>query len=348
MNWLGDADATVMAAVLHGAFGIDVAAVDETTLPSEGTGVSAQWRIIAADDKPFDVAFFRSSRDVARATLAADVSEHCRAQGLPVPTTVADLKGHLVFPTDNGGGYSVTEPLPGAKMPVPMNVSSARSAAAMLGRLHRVLAGYPMPQPQPDPGGSAWRSAPLEELIEAAQAERRRVGKDLTVGDRQRLGVLAERRVAAMRTHLASGRRHVAAAPTMHVVHGNFTAENLACDGSTVSGITGFQAPAGYPAQELAVFAFDPRTVASTDDWTDTALTAVEAYRANQPCLPAAEVAACADVALLTLLTRTPWHPEGAVLAWECANVAVNRLAGQLGELRSALAEIAAADGRSK
>lgn len=347
MNWLGDADATVMAAVLHGAFGIDVAAVDETTLPPEGTGVSARWRI-TADDEPFDVAFFRSGRDVARATLAADVSEHCRAQELPVPATVADLKGRLVSPTDNGGGYTVTEPPPGTRMPVPMTVSSARKSGTMLGRLHRVLAGYPMPQPQPEPGRSAWRSAPLEELVQEAQAQRRQAGKDLTVGDRQRLGALAERRVTAMRAHLASGRRRVAAAPTVHVVHGDFIPDNLTFDGDTVIGITGFRAPVGYPVHELALAAFDPRTVADADDWTSTALASVEAYRANQPYLPAAEITACADIALLALLAQTPWHPQGPLPAWESADAAISRITGRLGELRTALTELAAADGRTR
>lgn len=346
MNWLGDAFTSAMCAVLRDNYGIDVVSVDQVTLLSAGSEVPARWIVTSADDESFEVGSYRSGRDAADAQVAVDVSEHCRVHGLPAPKVVSDHRGRLVSPspTADGGAYTVAEVLPGTTAATAMTVARARSAGTLLGRLHRVLSGYPLPRRQPQEDQVAWQSASLDEVLLAVQAARRHAGTALTVGDRQQLNILSSTRAEAVRHHLAPARRRVTAAPTVHVVHGAFTAENLRYVGDAVTGLTGFRAPTGNPALELARLAFDPFTVTDRDDWTDAALTTVEAYRAFHPYLPATEIRSCADTGLLALLTDPPRHPEGPLQAWETAERAVRRVTDRLTELRSRLDQITAGE----
>jgi Ser/Thr protein kinase RdoA (MazF antagonist) len=345
VDWSGVFDSAMCAALLA-AYGIEVECAVRVALPGAGSPAPAHWKIESTDGCSFEVHLDRTVRDVARARSAMDVSEHCRAHHLPAATVVPDHHGCLVSPTADGGGHTVTVPVPGVRASPPMTITCAHTAGALLGRLHRVLSGYPLPSPRLQDFQAAFLIAPLEEVLLAVQADRRRAGVGMLGDARRQLDALSAQCSENIHLCLARTRSRVPAGLTLHAVHGAFTADNLWFIGDAVTGLTGFRAPTGYPALELARLAFDPQTVAGREGWIDVALAVVDAYQNSHPFLPAAEIDACADIALQALLTQTPRHSGGPLEAWEIAEEALRRVADHLNELRAALEQAATAGGR--
>ncbi|SEO93336.1 aminoglycoside phosphotransferase/kinase family protein [Actinacidiphila rubida] len=343
MNWLGDAADGLMCRALLTSYGIEVEATQRLTSDADRPGEVACWAVGSVDERDFEVRLHHGVREVIRAQTATDVSEHCRAHELPAPVVIADVRGCLVSPTVDGGGYVV--PVPGVPVSTTLSVGRARSAGALLGRLHHVLSGYPLPSPHPQDDQSVILAAPVDEVLVAVETGRQRASVRSAAEEQMQLAELSAQRAEDIHHHLAQARGAVPEL-TLHTVHGDFGQGRLWFVGEAITGLTGFRAPAGYPALELARLAFDPVTVASRDDWIDVAFAVIGAYRARHPYLPAAEIQGCADIALLALLTQTPRHPEGALQAWQATGQAVIRVAERLEELRTALARIAAGAGR--
>ncbi|MEE4543953.1 hypothetical protein V2S66_18490 [Streptomyces sp. V4-01] len=335
MDGLDDTCDSAMRTALLTAYDIHVDTADRVTPPADGPRRSVQWIVETTDGRTFEVQLHRSVREVTRAQSAVNVSEHCRAHQLPTATAVPDHHGSLVSAAADGTGYTVTVPVPGVQATTPLTITRARAAAALLGRLHHVLSGNGLPAPRPQDDQAAFLTAPLNEVRLAVHTAQKQAGTGLP-GDARRLDAMGARHCERIRLHLARARSRVPAGLTLHAVHGAFTADNLWFTGDAITGLTGFRAPTGYPALELARLAFDPLTVAGREDWIDVALAVVDAYQNCHPYLPATEIRACADIALLAQLTQTPRHPEGPSQAWETADQAVGRVAEHLEELQAA------------
>ncbi|WP_433892735.1 phosphotransferase enzyme family protein [Streptomyces sp. CA-111067] len=348
MSGPGDTSDSAMCALLLTAYGIRVDSAERVTPAAGGSTGSVQWMVEATDGRTFEVQLHRGVRDVTRAQTAVDVSEHCRAHQLPTATAVSDQHGSLVSATADGSGYTVTVPVPGVRATTPLTLTRARAAGALLGRLHHVLSGYPLPAPRPQDDQSVFLAAPLNEVPLAVHTDQEQAGTSLPGDDRRQLDAPGARRSESIRLYLERARSRVPAGLTLHAVHGAFTADNLWFTGDAITGLTGFRAPTGYPALELARLAFGPLTVAGREDWIDVALAVVGAYQNRHPYLPATEIRACADIALLALLAQTPRHPGGPSEAWETADQAAGRVAEHLDELHTALEQAALAKGSSR
>ncbi|MGW7258534.1 phosphotransferase [Streptomyces sp. NPDC054834] len=131
-------------------------------------------------------------------------------------------------------------------------------------------------------------------------------------------------------------------------LHADLSRTNLIVLADAVTGVIDFRCATGTPAWELGRAAFDPRTVANSPDWIACALVMVDAYRAENPSLPMAEVRSCARVALLYMLFSfygattaeydLPQEAEADLKQhWSERQTTIRRLLGYINDLEDAL-----------
>ncbi|MEJ8654784.1 hypothetical protein WKI65_43800 [Streptomyces sp. MS1.AVA.3] len=139
---------------------------------------------------------------------------------------------------------------------------------------------------------------------------------------------------------------------TCQVLHGDYSAVNLLFDGDTLTAVLDFLPPAPFlVAYEVGRIAFDPRTVVLNNDWIAAGVNLVGAYLDTNPHLPAADVTACARVALLQLMTslygvKQHYLKPGLIQQdldqfWLLRHAAASRLLGNLDDVENALAQVA-------
>jgi homoserine kinase type II len=167
--------------------------------------------------------------------------------------------------------------------------------------------------------------------------------------DEQALRTLAERRTVLPRIpDLLAGLPPL----TTQVLHGDYSAVNLLFHGGELTAVLDFLPPDPFlVAYELGRIVFDQRTVTLVDDWIPAGVNLVTAYLETNPDLPAADVTACARVALLQLLTslygvkqhylKPGLLQEDLDQFWLLRHAAATRLLEHLDDVESALAQAA-------
>jgi homoserine kinase type II len=242
------------------------------------------------------VKVYRSGQDLERQTVRVESTRHAHAHGVPTAAVVPDRAGRAISPGP-GPALSVWEFVTAAPSAHPWTPRLAENLGLTLGRLHRVFAHHP----------SALRLVPVRPLwwdrdpghaLGIADEVLRRIGEPRTPADAARREQVATRR-ADLVTHapgLIAGLPRVVVQP----VHYDFTRPNVLVEpDDTIAAVIDFHDCVAPPAWELGRIAFDPLTVATGDDWPARALTAVAAYRSENPDLPVDQVVACARMALL-------------------------------------------------
>ncbi|MER6011530.1 phosphotransferase enzyme family protein [Streptomyces bluensis] len=348
---MSDADwnAEVTADVLEERYGLGVLVVEPV---HPGTDTTNR-RVMTDEGLRLFVKEYRSNADLEAARTAWDMSEYCRAAGIPIPRVWDDADGNLVT-IAQGSAWAVVDEAPGRVTTSAMTVPLAESIGATMGRMHRVLAAYPLPKHVQQ---SRWRTGTVEDAVaqcDTVMATALRHGHE-ALG--QLRDDLAQRR-EDLQNHVHWLRKHLPETLAEQALHADLSRTNLIVLADAVTGVINFKGATAMPAWELGRTAFDPRTVATSPEWDACALAMVSAYHAQNSSLPLAEVRACARIALLSMLfsfhgATTSGHDlsleEEADLQqhWNEQQTAIRRLLNNLADLDDAFACLRTGGGRS-
>ncbi|WP_173985666.1 phosphotransferase enzyme family protein [Streptomyces sp. P3] len=308
-------------------------------------------RVLTADGLRLFVKEYRSLADVDAARAALDMSEYCRAARLPVPRVWPDVDGNLVTISE-GRVWAVVDEAPGRVATSAMTGSLAEHIGVVMGRMHRVLAAYPLPKRVQQ---SRWRAGAIEDAVakcDSVMAMARRQGQD----DLGQLRVDLDHRREDVHGHVCRLREQLPDALVEQALHADLTRTNLIVLANAVTGVIDFRCATGMPVWELGRAAFDPRTVANSPDWAACALAMLRAYHAENPGLPLAEVQSCARVALLYMLFSfygattaeydLPQEAETDLKQhWSERQTTIRRLLNHMGDLDDAFARLGADGG---
>ncbi|MEU9339563.1 phosphotransferase [Streptomyces sp. NPDC048290] len=334
--WMDELTADVLAE----RYGISVETVEWTSAGSE----SVNRRVLTADGRRLRVKEYATSVDVNLARAAWDVSEFCRAADLPVPRVWPDRDGDLVAVSE-GSAWAVVDEVLGRVDTKAMTMARAEGMGTVLGRMHRVLAAYPLPELAVRPD---WRTmSPDEGVAECAvvleavrQHELRGPAplRDRLLGRQLDLVAHTDRLRAGLPAELVD-----------QAVHGDFVHAHVITAADSVTGVLNFRSIKGSPVWELGRAAFDPFAVARGTHWQQFAVRMIEAYRSQNPTLPHTE--ACARVALLDMLYgfhgATPGDHASSEQShvdleqyWGVRQVAIRRLLASLDKIEAALTDV--------
>ncbi|MFG3363499.1 phosphotransferase enzyme family protein [Streptomyces sp. NPDC048156] len=253
-----------------------------------------------------------------------------------------------------GSAWAVVDEAPGLVSTSAMTIPRAEHIGVVMGRMHRALAAYPLPKRVQQ---TRWRTGCVEDAVakcDTVMARATRQGHDCL----DQLRVDLDQRRTDLRTHSAALREQLPATLVEQALHADLTRTNLITCTDAVTGIIDFRCASALPAWELGRAAFDPRTVATSTEWTACALAMVGAYRSEHPTLPMQEVRACARITLLYMLfsfygATTAEHnlPRDAELDlkrhWSERQAAIRRLLGDLEGLEDELTALGASEDTS-
>ncbi|MFG2934153.1 phosphotransferase enzyme family protein [Streptomyces achromogenes] len=333
-----------LTAVLARAYGLTVIALERLPVGQ----VTVNYRARAGDRLLF-LKHYADGTDLTAEQAAVDQTRLAGQYQVPVATLRPSLEGDSVV-RQGGVAVSVWEWVPGAVVQDGLNPAQQRAAGHALGRLHTAFAGHPAGA-GPSARLKKWMNPDLAELdattgkllgIAGERAQR-------DAFDEQALRTLAERRAVLPRIpDLLAGLPLL----TTQVLHGDYSAVNLLFDGDELTAVLDFLPPDPFlVAYELGRIAFDPRTVVLDEDWITAGVNLVGAYLETNPHVPAADVTACARVALIQLLTslygvKQHYLKPGLIQDdldqfWALRHGAATRLLDNLADVESALAQAA-------
>ncbi|MEU9987857.1 phosphotransferase [Streptomyces sp. NPDC048045] len=341
--------AALMADVLWDRYGLAAAVIEPVQM---GTDTINRW-VLTEDGLRLFVKEYRSTADVDAARTAWDMSEYCRAAQLPVPRVWPDMDGDLIALAE-GSAWAVVDEAPGGVTASAMTVALAEHIGVVMGRMHRVLGGYPMPKQVQH---ARWRIAAVEDAVakcDSFLATALRQGHDEVEQLRLDLG----QRRQDLYEHVHRLRQLLPDRLVEQALHADLTRTNLIVLDDAVTGVIDFRGRCAMPAWELARAAFDPRTVATSPEWIACALAMAGAYHAENPRLPLLEVRACARIAVLYMLfsfygatTAEYGLPEEAETDlqrhWRERQTTIRLLLDHLEDLDEAFSGLAAGGGRS-
>ncbi|MGW1006449.1 phosphotransferase enzyme family protein [Streptomyces sp. NPDC002520] len=339
-----DFGAALMADVLEDRYGLVVGVVEPVHM---GTDTINRW-VLTEDGRRLYVKEYRPTSVLVAARNAWDMSEYCRAAGIPVPRVWPDVDGDLVTIAE-GCAWAVTEEAPGGVSSSAMSVALAEHLGVVMGRMHRALAAYPMPQKVQH---SRWRTGSVED------AAKRCSGVLTTAlgqghGDLDQLQMDLDQRREDLYEHAHRLRERLPNELVEQALHADLSRTNLIVLADAVTGVIDFRGTRAMPAWELGRAAFDPRTVANSPEWIACALAMVRAYLAENPGLPVGEVRSCARIALLYMLfsfygaTTAEYGLPPAAEAdlkqhWRERQTTIRLLLNHLDELEDALSDLSA------
>ncbi|MFI6808236.1 phosphotransferase enzyme family protein [Streptomyces luteogriseus] len=348
---MSDADwnASVAADVLEERYGLVALVVEPVPMGTD----TINRRVLTEDGLRLFVKEYRSSADVEAARTAWDMSEYCRAAGLPIPRVWDDKDGNLVTIAE-GSAWAVVDEAPGRVTTSAMTVPLAESIGAVMGRMHRVLAAYPLPKHVQQ---SRWRTGRVEDAVAKCDTVMATALRQEHEGLEQLRADLDQRR-KDLKDHVPRLRKHLPGTLVEQALHADLSRTNLIVLADVVTGVIDFKGATGMPAWELGRAAFDPRTVATSPEWDACALAMVGAYHAENPSLPLEEVRACARIALLYMVFSfygattaeygLPPEAEADLKRhWNERQTAIRRLLNSLSDLDDGFASLLRGGGRS-
>ncbi|WP_327356346.1 phosphotransferase enzyme family protein [Streptomyces sp. NBC_01304] len=279
--------------VLADRYGLTVEAVEKVPIGTD----TINRRVLTNGGHRLFVKEYASSADVSAARSAWDMSEFCRAADLPVPRVWPDRDGDLVAIAE-GSAWAVVDEAPGRVATGAMTVPRAEHIGMVLGKMHRVLAAYPMPERVQE---SRWLTEPVTNAVarcDSALSLARLQGDD----DLPQVRAQLDQRCQDLTKHVGRLRDGLPQHLVTQALHADFVRPNMLVLTDVVTGIIDFRSAQAIPAWELGRAAFDPRTVATSDQWLACATAMVSAYRSENPTLPLNDVLACGRIALLYML----------------------------------------------
>ncbi|WP_406177892.1 phosphotransferase enzyme family protein [Streptomyces sp. NBC_00996] len=335
----GDWEEELTADMLAERYGFTVEAVERVPMGTD----TVKRRVLTSDGRRLFVKEYASTADLDAARSAWDMSEFCRAADLPVPRVWPDRDGDLIALSE-GSAWAVVDEAPGRVATTAMSVARAEHIGMVLGRMHRVLAAYPLPKLVQQ---SRWRTGSVEDALakcSAVSAMARRRGH----GNLAQLREQLDQRRQDLTKHVCRLRAGLPEELVEQALHADFTRPNMLVLTDVVTGIIDFRSARAFPSWELGRAAFDPRTVATGDQWAACATAMVSAYRSENPSLPLRDVLACLRIALLYMLfsfygatTSEYGLPHEAEVDlqrhWQDRLVAIRRLLDNFDDLEDAL-----------
>lgn len=223
---------------------------------------------------------YRPHSDLRREREALELAGYARARGVPVPRLRRTRDGRLL--QDAG-------PTPMSLWEYVADAVTAeggltgerwRTAGAVLGRLHRVLAGHPAARPALSPATG------LCDVDRARARYERLIGE---YGRRDALGAFGAWALDAVRERAALLDRVAAIlarlpALTTQIVHGDLASPNVLLRGDQVAALIDFQPPEPrHVSWEIARIGCDPRTVLLGGQWVAGLSELLGAYRDEHP-----------------------------------------------------------------
>jgi len=334
-----------LTAVLASAYGLPGAVLERLPVGQ----VTVNYRARVGDQVLFVKHYQGSESDLGAEQAAVDQTQLAGSHQVPVASVRPSVGGDTVVRQD-GLVVSVWEWVPGAVVEDGLSSVQQRAAGATLGRIHTAFADHPAGS-GPSAKLEKWLRPDIEKLeataVKLLGIAGERAQRDAF--DEQALRTLAERRAVLHRIpELLGGLPPL----TTQVLHGDYSAVNLLFQGDELTAVLDFLPPDPFlVAYELGRIAFDPRTVVLDEDWIAAGVNLVGAYLETNPQVPAAEVTACARVALLQLLTSLygvkQHYLEPGLLQedldqfWLLRHAAAKRLLEGLGDVERALARAA-------
>ncbi|EST27424.1 phosphotransferase enzyme family protein [Streptomyces roseochromogenus] len=344
-----DRSAALVVDVLEDRYGLVVDVVEPVHMGTDTTNR----RVLTEDGLRLYVKEYRPIADVAAARSAWDMSEYCRAARIPVPRVWPDVDGDLVTIAE-GCAWAVTDEVPGRVTSAAMTVALAEHIGTVMGRMHRALAAYPMPQKVQQ---SRWRTGSVEDAAtRCGSVLVTALGQEHDHFDQLRLDL--DQRREDLHQHVHQLREQLPDELVEQALHADLSRTNMIVLADAVTGVIDFRGARAMPAWELGRAAFDPRTVANSPDWIACALAMVGAYHAENPSLPVGEAQACVRIALLYMLfsfygaTTAEYGLPPAAEAdlkqhWRERQTTIRLLLNHLDELEDALADLSAGGGDS-
>ncbi|MGY3677452.1 phosphotransferase enzyme family protein [Streptomyces sp. TE33382] len=316
--------------------------------------VTVNYRAQFPDPMVLFVKHYPAGADLAAERSAIAQSRLAGEHGVPVATVRPSRLGQTVTEHD-GHAISVWEWVEGRTVEDGLNPAQQLTVGRALGTIHCGFADHPAAA-NVSSKLERWMNPDLQKLEASVDKllgmVNERAQRDAF--DEQALRTLAERRAVL---HRVPGL--IADLPPLstQVLHGDYSAVNLLFDGDTLTAVLDFLPPDPFlTAYELGRIAFDPRAVALHEDWITSGVRLVGAYLETNPHLPAADVRACARVALLQLVTSLygvkQHYCEPGLLQddldgfWLLRHAAAQRLLEHLEEVEAALGEAATQHGR--
>lgn len=331
-----------LAKLLSDRYSVDIAEAELVPMGTE----TVNRRVTLTDGRRVFVKQYRALADLEHAQAAWNMSEFCRAARVPVPRVWPDRDGDVLTRFE-GVAWVVTDEAPGRVATEPLTLPCAQHIGMMLGRTHRALASYP---PPPRVRQTRWRTGHVEDALAKTEAALGRAAAQHDPRLEQLRVELAQRR-DDLCTHVPRLRAGLPEILVAQAAHADFTRTNLLAQEDVITAILAFQGETCLLAWELGRAAFDPRTVANSPSWMLCALRMIEAYRAENPDLPLADVRASARIALLYMLfsvygatTAEYGLPTEAEVDlqryWAERQVTIRRLLHSLDDLETALSTI--------
>ncbi|ANY08739.1 phosphotransferase enzyme family protein [Pseudonocardia sp. HH130630-07] len=285
-------------AVLAQRYGTIARAVDRVLLGQSTTN----YRVSTTDRRRIFVTCYPGHADLAREERAIASSELAARHGVPVAPVIRNVDGALL---DTAAGLSVWRWIPGSVAPL-LGSRRLTEAGSALGRIHAAFAALPGSS-EPSPHTDAWFRIDPGALRARIDTLLARISARTGSGERDGFDDAAERTLVerrAMLDHLPALLDGLPAGLSTQVVHGDFSPVNLLFDGDRLTAVLDFGPPEPFlPAYDLGRMAFYPHQVGPGRDWPGSARTFVTAYLRTNPAVRDADVAACARVALVQLLT---------------------------------------------
>lgn len=330
--------------VLTRAYGLT--GIELERLPAGQVTVNYRARV---GDQLLFVKHYQNGTDLNAEQAAVNQTRLAGQHQVPVATLRPSLSGDTIACQD-GTAVSVWEWVPGAGVENGLNPAQQRAAGHALGRIHTAFAGHPAGA-GPSARLTKWMNPDLATLDATASKLLGIAGEraQRDAFDEQALRTLAERRTALPRIP-----ELLASLPplTTQILHGDYSAVNLLFRDGELTAVLDFLPPDPFlVAYELGRIAFDPRTVTLVDDWIPAGVNLVTAYLDTNPALPAADVTACARVALIQLLTslygvKQHYLKPGLIQEdldqfWLLRHSAATRLLEHLDDVENALAQAA-------
>ncbi|MEW2399994.1 phosphotransferase [Streptomyces sp. NPDC046862] len=337
-----DWNAAVTADVLEERYGVVALVVEPVHMGTD----TVNRRVLTDDGLRLFVKEYRSDADLDAARTAWDMSEYCRAAGVPIPRVWDDADGNLIT-IAQGSAWALVDEAPGRVTTSAMTVPLAESIGAAMGRMHRVLAAYPLPKSVQQ---SRWRTGTVEDALAKCDTVMATAMRQEHESLEQLRADLDQRR-EDLQNHVHRLREHLPETLVEQALHADLSRTNLIVLADIVTGVIDFRGATGMPAWELGRAAFDPRTVATSREWDTCALAMVSAYHAQNPSLPPAELRACARIALLYMLFSfygattaeydLPQEAEADLSRhWNERQTTIRRLLNHLGDLDDAFARL--------
>lgn len=225
--------------------------------------------------------------------------------GVPVAPVIPAAGGQPIA-ADGRTAVSAWRWIPGSAATDGLTAGQAEQAGSALGRIHSAFAQLPASS-GPALQAGRWREDMDVPGLRATIGQLRAIiTRRAAEGKAGEFDALADQTLAERDRDLDRIPGLLASLPHLssQVLHGDYAPVNLLFDDGRLTAVLDFRPPDPFLiAYDLGRVAFFPTTIARGPGWPEAARALVAAYLDANPAVPAADIQACARVALLQLLT---------------------------------------------